>query len=254
MRIRLFLVGISYFLCLVVGAQPLQILTENDPPAQFVDAKGELTGYTIELVRDIQRRLGNQDPIEMVPWARGYQKIEREPNVVLFLMARTAERNPKFQWVGPVLEVEFGLFAKANSSLKVASLDDARKVGSIGVYRDDARDQMLTAAGFTNLERVNNNILNVKKLMAGRIDLYAGSTTSFGVDAVEAGFQPSDLKMVVSMDIVQIYIAMSKDMPTSVVDHWNAAVKAQRQDGTMARLLAKYYPHTKVPGPARTKF
>lgn len=213
-----------------------------------------MTGYTVELVRDIQKRVGNHDPIQVVPWARGYKAIEAEPNVVLFLMTRTADRNPLFQWVGPVLEVEFGLFAKADSPLRLATLDEARKVGAIGVCRDDVRDQMLTKAGFTNLERVNNNILNVKKLMAGRIDLYAASTLSYGVDTVEAGFKSSDVKLAVSMETVQIYIAMSKGMPSAVVDSWNAAVKAQRHDGTMARLLAKYYPQAKLPGPAQTKF
>ena len=91
-------------------AQPLKILCDSDPPAQFIGADGQLTGYTVELVRDIQKRVGNDDPISIVPWARGYEMIRHQPNVVLFLMAHTPERASQFKWVGPVLELEFGFY------------------------------------------------------------------------------------------------------------------------------------------------
>ena len=91
-------------------AQPLKILCDSDPPAQFIGADGQLTGYTVELVRDIQKRVGNDYPISIVPWARGYEMIRHQPNVVLFLMAHTPERASQFKWVGPVLELEFGFY------------------------------------------------------------------------------------------------------------------------------------------------
>lgn len=241
-----------------LAAQPLApaltLLTENDPPSQFVGPDGELTGYTVELVRAVQHKLGTHEDIKMVPWARGYQMVQTEPHVALFLMARTAERNGLFQWVGPVLELEYGLYAKSDSKLRLASLEDAKRVRSIGVYRDDVRDQILTKAGLPNLERINNNIANVQKLMGGRIDLYASSSLTYGVEATEAGFQPSDLKLVLPFQQTQLYIAMSKGTPASVVQSWNAALKKLRQDGSWQKLLKKYYPQSKLPGPAVTAF
>lgn len=241
-----------------LAAQPqvpaLTLLTENDPPSQFVGPDGELTGYTVELVRSVQRKLGSQEEIKIVPWARGYQMVQSEPNVALFLMARTAERNGLFQWVGPVLELEYGLYGKADTKLRPTSLEDAKRLRSIGVYRDDVRDQILTKAGFANLERINNNIANVQKLMSGRIDLYASSSLTYGMEASEAGFQPSDLKLVVPFQQTQLYIAMSKGTPESVVQSWNAALKKVRQDGSWQKLLKKYYPQSKLPGSAITDF
>ena len=222
--------------------------------AQFLDADGRLTGYTIELVQEIQKRVGNTDAIQMVPWARGYEQIQRESNVVLFMMSRTAERNDLFKWVGPVLETVFGFYAKADSKISLATLEDAKKIGSIGVYLNDVRAQYLTKAGFTNLDQVADNSLNVKKLMAGRIDLLASSSTAYGGDATMAGFKPADLKLVLPFQKIQVYIAMSKNMPPQVVDSWNAALNAVRQDGIMEKLLKKYYPQSTMPGPAITKF
>ena len=237
-----------------LAAQParLTLLTENDPPSQFVGPDGELTGYTVELVRALQRKLGSRDEIKIVPWARGYQMVQSEPNVALFLMARTPERNPQFQWVGPVLELEYGLYGKASSHWQLASLEDAKRLHSIGVYRDDVRDQILTQAGLTNLDRINNNIANVQKLMSGRIDLYASSSLTYGVEAKEAGFAPRDLKLVLPFQQTQLYVAMSKGTPAGVVQAWNAALRQLRQDGSWQKLLKKYYPQSKLPGPAAT--
>lgn len=235
-------------------ATPLTLLTENDPPSQFAGPDGEPTGYTVELVRAVQRKLGSQDDIKIVPWARGYQMVQNEPNVALFLMARTAERNSLFQWVGPVLEVEYGLYGTADSKLHLGSLEDAKRLRSIGVYRDDARDLMLTKAGFTNLDRITSNKANVQKLMSGRVDLYASSSLAYGVEAVDAGFKPADLKLVWPLQQTQLYIAMSKGTPASVVQAWNAALKQLRQDGSWQKVLKKYYPQSKLPGPAITDF
>ena len=211
-----------------VVAQSLTILTEDDPPAQYLDANGELAGFTVELVREIQKRVGNNDKIQVVPWARAYRMIETEPNVVVFLMSRTAERNELFNWVGPVMETEFGLYAQAKSTLRLASLEEAKAVKRIGVYRGDVRDQILSNAGFTNLERTYTIVQNVKMLMAGRIDLYAGSSSGYGLDAERAGYKASDLKLVLPFHKSQLYIAMSRQMPMASVDKWNDSVGAIR--------------------------
>ena len=36
----------------------------------------------IDAVREIQKRIGNKDPIEVVPWARGYQEVQADPKVI----------------------------------------------------------------------------------------------------------------------------------------------------------------------------
>lgn len=90
----------AYPLC----AQELQILTEQDPPYSFKGPDGKPTGYGVDVVSEIQKRVGNKNQIEIIPWARAYFKIQKEPNVVVFTMTKTKERAPLFQWVGPVIE------------------------------------------------------------------------------------------------------------------------------------------------------
>ena len=240
---RRFVLGLiaSMLMALSASAQPLIILCENDPPAQFRDVEGNLTGYTVELVREIQKRVGNQDEIKMVPWARGYEMIQKYPDVVLFQMSRSAEREKMFNWVGPVQELIYGFYSRADSKIALSSLEEAKKVRSIGVYRGDIRHQMLTEAGFANLVVSNENSVNIVQLMRGRIDLITAASTSYAREAISAGFKPSDLKLVLAFHTSQNYLAMSKKMPKEVVDSWAIALESMRKDGSVEKLMSKYF-------------
>lgn len=231
-------------------SQPLTILCEDDPPDQFLSSDGKLSGYTIDLVREIQRRVGTHDPIAMVPWARGYKMIQEDPNTVLFQIVWTPERNDLFKWLGPIKETVFGFYSRSDSNLRIGSMEDAKRVRAIGVYRSDVRDQMLTDAGFTNLERAGDNVTNVKKLMAGRIDLYVSTNSAYADDARAAGFKPEDLRLVYAFQQSQIYIAMSKGTPDAIVSAWDAALDSMRKGGSFLAILRKYHPDMDLPAPA----
>jgi polar amino acid transport system substrate-binding protein len=235
-------------------AQTLTIYCEDDPPSQFRNPDNSLGGYAVDLVREIQKRVHNNDPILMVPWVRGYYAIQHAPDVLLFSMARTAERNQLFQWIGPILESQYGFFVKADSKIVITSMDDAKKLGDIGVYRDDVRDLFLTKAGFTNLDRITDNDDNIKKLMAGRIDAYAGSLTGLADVLKYAGFQMTDVKLAFVFLKSQSYIAASRGMSDSVVKAWDNALSAMKADGTFKAILSRYYPGVPMPGPAVTTF
>lgn len=235
-------------------AQQLTIYCEEDPPFQMMGSDGQLTGLTVEITTEIQKRAGNQDAIEMVPWARGYDAVQKRPNTVLFSMSRTAARNPLFHWVGPVLEASYSFYARADSNLVIKNLGDAKKLKRIGVYINDVRDSFLTQAGFKNLDRTTNNMQNFKKLMAGRVDVYASASISIEEEARAAGYKASDVKEVFTFLHFQLYIALSKGTPEGVVKAWSDAFASMQKDGSFARLHRKYYPALPLPGKAITTF
>jgi len=249
---------VHLFLSLLGGtgilAQPLTIYTEIDAPGQYYRPDGSLTGLTVEVVKEIQRRVGSTDRIKVVPWARGYLELQTLPNIMLFATARTAERNSLFRWVGPLDEKRYSLFVTADSPIELKSLEDAKKLGAIGVYKDDVRDLFLTGKGFRNLERTIDNIANVKKLMSGRIDAFAFATTGVAELAESAGFKGQDLKEVLPILKVQLYIAFSKDTPDATVRTWDRAFKELKKDKTFERIYRQYYPQQPLPGPAITRF
>ena len=235
-------------------AQPLSIYTEIDAPGQFYRPDGTLSGLAVEIVKEIQKRTGNTDRIKVVPWARGYLELQTLPNVVLFATARTPERNALFKWIGPTDEKRYSLFVKSDSNLVLKTLDDARKLSAIGVYKDDVRDLYLTGQGFKNLDRTIDNISNVKKLMAGRIDAFAFATTGVAELAQTAGYNGGDLKEALPFLKVQLYIAISQATPEATFKAWDKAFKDMKKDKTFEGIYRRYYPHQPLPGPAITTF
>ena len=236
------------------SAQSLKVYTEVFEPLQIQAADGKLSGIAIDVVREIQKRTGNADPIQVVPWARSYQEIQAEPNVVLFSMTRTGERNPLFQWVGPIDETVFSFYVKADSKVSIKTMEDAKKLHAIGVYRNDVRDLFLTKAGFTNLDRAPDNLTNVKKLMLGRIDAYAGMPGELDDLAKAAGCKSSDLKPTISFLKAQQFIAISKATSPTVTKAWSDALDAMKKDKTFETIYRKYEPSKPLPGAAKTTF
>jgi polar amino acid transport system substrate-binding protein len=238
LQVRRRLIGLVMVLWAALFAVPaysLDVYCEEDPPFQFRDANGQLTGLTVDIVTDIQRRVGNSDPIQVVPWARGLLYLDNEPDTLLFSMSRTAER-------------------KADSKVVIKSLADAKRTGPIGVYRGDVREAFLLKNGFTNLDRTTDNLSNFKKLMAGRFVLYAGASNGIASEAERAGFNLKDVKLVYEFLKTQDFIAASKQTDPKIVAQWNAALDSMKKDGTFQALFSKYLPGHPLPGPAITRF
>lgn len=72
-----------------------------------------------ELVREILRRLGETASIRVVPWARGYQMVQRTPGTGLFATIRSAQREADFKWVGPIILAEDAYYSLKGAGLKI---------------------------------------------------------------------------------------------------------------------------------------
>lgn len=252
MRARLCLLAL--LAALALPAQHLRVYTEINAPLQYLGEDGKLTGLAVDVVKEIQRRVGNTDPIELVPWARGYVELETLPDVALFATARTAQRNELFKWVGPFDETAFCLFVKADSRITLKDLAEAKSLRAIGVYTNDVRDLYLTKEGFRNLERTVDNVANVKKLISGRIDAFASAEVSIEELARSAGHKREDMRVALTFLKVQQFIAFSRKTPDATVKAWSEAFEAMRKDHTFERIFRAYHPHGPLPGPAITTF
>ena len=251
-----FLIALAILSGVVVGATgpSLSICTEVSPPEQIQAPDGKLSGIAIDTVREIQKRLGNKDPIQVLPWDRAYWKVEHEPNVLLFSMARSAERNGLFQWVGPIDEDLYGFWVKADSRITIKNLDDAKALRSIGVYLDDIRDQYLTRLGFKNLVRSKDNEINAKRLMLGDLEAFAEAQNEISQEADAAGYKPADFRNAYSFLNLQLFLAFSRNTPREVVAAWQGALDEMKKDRSFERIYHKYMPNRPLPGPASTAF
>ncbi|WP_428605336.1 substrate-binding periplasmic protein [Sedimenticola sp.] len=222
-------------------AQPLRVLTEELPPLNFTE-NGRLTGLSVEMVREIMRRTGQQDEIQSLPWARGYRAAQEEPNVVLFSTTRTEERETQFKWVGPLAPFSYVFYKKRGSTITLKTLDDARQVGSIATYRDDAREQFLEEQGFTNLDSSPKLVSCARKLLEGRVDLWLDSNLTAYQVVQQSGEDPRKIEPVLVVKTNYLYIAFSKQTDDAVVERWQKALTAMHRDGTFQRIFERWLP------------
>jgi polar amino acid transport system substrate-binding protein len=217
----------------------LTVLTENLPPGNFV-RDGELVGSSVEIVKEIQKRVGSSVEILVYPWARAYRMALEDENIVLFSMTYTEERHDKFKWVGPLATKRDILVAKKGSVIKIDTLEDAKKVERIGTLRDDTRERFLKQHEFTNLESVSDEQLNARKLMRGRIDLWAYKIPGLKTVCELAGIDYDEVEEIYSLREIDISIAFSKKTSDAIVHTWRKAFNDMLADGTISRIRNKW--------------
>ncbi|HCY84877.1 MAG TPA: amino acid ABC transporter substrate-binding protein [Desulfobacteraceae bacterium] len=233
---------VALLCCLIpvsVSAQTFSIMTEEYPPFNYTE-EGKLTGLSSEVMAELIKRMGHPDNIKVLPWARAYNFIQNKEGMILFSMTRTEQRESLFKWVGPVAINKWVFFAKKGSGIQVASLDDARNVKKIGAYKDDAAEQFLKNEGFTNIESVVDDLSNVKKLAAGRIDLWIVGELQGIFKAKSVAGDAAAFEKVFDIKETQLYIAFSKTTPDSVIAKWQAELDKMKADGTYDAILKKY--------------
>lgn len=227
-------------------ATPLVIYTEELPPLNYLQ-DGKLTGLSVEVVKEIQKRIGDSTPIQLVPWARGYEAALEQTNTVLFSTTRTEEREKLFKWVGPLTQWSYVFYKKRGSPITLKTLKDARQVGTIATYQDDAREQFLQQKGFTNLESSPKLISCVRKLMGGRVDLWLDSNLTAHRVIKNAGYNPADLEPVLMVKTNQLYIAFSRSTADMVVQQWQSTLNKMVQDGSYQKIYHRWLPTRKRP-------
>ena len=238
---KLFVIVASVFLISVqpVLSAELTILTENLPPLNYLK-DGVLVGPSVEIVKEIQRRVGSHEQIKVYPWARAYKMALEDENIVLFGTTYTKERHDKFKWIGPLATKRDILVAKKGSGIKINSLEDAKKVKRIGTLRDDTRERLLNSLGFTNLEPVSDEQKNAKKLVLGRIDLWTYKKPGLKTVCELAGVDYNEIEEVYHLRKIDLMIAFSKKTSDSIVQNWRNAFNEMLADGTIMQIRKKW--------------
>lgn len=221
----------------------IDFITEQYPPYNFT-ADGKLQGIAVDTLTLMLQRVGSRltrEDLKPLPWARGYKRVQTEPNTCLFSTTRTDEREPLFKWVGPIAPNTAALIARTENNIEIDSVEDM-KLYRIGTIRDDFAESYLVSTGISigDLERVAENVLNIKKLNRGRIDLWAYGENVAMWELKANGFNPANYESVYELDSKDLYFAFHIDTPDSVVEKLQAALDAIKADGEYEKILSRY--------------
>lgn len=219
------------------GVPPLVITAEHAPPASMKVGQ-EVVGRESEKIREMLARSGYRYSIDLLPWKRAYTMAQRDPYTCVYSTSRTPEREQQFKWVGPTDEAEWILIGRAGRDYQLHTLDDARKL-RIGTYNGDARDEFLRARGF-DVDPAQSDASNPKKLLLGRIDLWAVGVRNNDLSALAQFAGPEQLVPVLVFHRVKVYLACNRSVPDAMIERMNSALDGMRKDGSFTRLEKKY--------------
>jgi polar amino acid transport system substrate-binding protein len=221
----------------------LTIMTEDYAPYNFKE-DGKVQGIAVEMMVEMLKKVGSSqglEDIKLLPWARGYNKVQTNSNAVLFSTTRTKERETLFKWVCPIETLITEAVALKSKNIKVNSNEDLLKY-KIGCVLDDVGQQLLVAAGIpvTKLDKISSYETNVRKLDAGRVDLYVSSMSSVQLYANQLGIDPNKFESVYVLDKSHLCYAFNKDVSDDVINQLQKAYDELVADGTFERLNKKY--------------
>ncbi len=239
---------IVIFLTNIVSAYAgeMQIWTVSEPPGNFVDEHGKITGLSVDFVREIQRRIVNTDDIKMIPWQRIYNTALKKPNIVFFSVARTPEREDKFHWITLVMRKPWAFYKRKDSALQIKSLEDAKQVNAVGIVRGGVRENWLRQQGFTNLDEAKSHKQTIEKLFRKRLDLILYSPHGVSHVCRTLGLDINKIEPVLFPYASVSYIAMSKKgTPPETAKLWQKTAKEIKDDGSFAKLAQKWMIYSK---------
>lgn len=125
----------------------LHYLTEEYKPYNYQEQHDPPTGLSVELLHRIWQRLGiTPQPIRVLPWARGYNLLSNQPDIVLFSTAQTRSRLPLFQWACPIASSPIVLIALKESHIRLQSVQQLDRY-RITAIRNDVGEQLLLSQG-----------------------------------------------------------------------------------------------------------
>lgn len=226
-----------------VDATDLQIHAEQGGGLLTGEKDGQAAGIAVDVVREIQRRVHDTNPIQVVPWPRTFRMAQKTPNIVMVYAVRSPTRENLFQWVGPYLRFPASIYATSDVATKIATLDDARHLPAIGVIQDSYLDQELTNLGFDNLDREPGIEPLLNKLRAGRLKyMFGGVVLTGGLNPVAIEGLP--LKPAFAVLRIESAIAFSRSVPRETVKAWQSALDDMKADGTFDRLFTAKLPKT----------
>lgn len=235
--IFIFLIFVSIY-----AKDTIQPLTEIWTPYQM-ETKNGLHGISVDLIKEIQKRIGNTKKIQITTWNRGYDVTLNKKGYALFLTTRSEHREKLFKWVGPTTSMKLVFFKNKNrKDLKISTLEDAKKVDSIVVAKKTIAHEKLLEFGFKNLEINSLANYSFKKLRENKVDLYPVEYYGFRYKLKQLHLENEIVPVVMKNPIYesQLYIAFNINTDDTIIQKWQNALDKIKKDGTYEKILNRY--------------
>ena len=244
---RAFVCGV--LLCLSASsvlAGAIRVVTEELPPYSM-SRDGQVVGMSTEVVRAVLKQVNVQATIEVMPWARAYDLALHDPNVLIYSIARTRDREKLFKWVGALASPRWFLYSLASHPVRLASFEEARG-WQIATVNEDAGEQFLVGKRFAfgqQLQSSSRYELNYQKLRTGHVNLWISDELNADYIVRQAGDDPArtlfqSLRVPELEEEGGLSLAFSAATPDTTVQLFREGLRSLHDNGTYDAIAHKW--------------
>lgn len=196
------------------AAPSLTLVTESRPPRQMLE-NGNVVGTATAKVKSLMDSGGLSYSLDLYPFARAFHMAKTQPNVCIFSIARTQERENQFIWITPALtQIHRVFLARDDSNIRLNSLDDAKKY-SVGTYNGDAMDKYFKDLNW-NVDTAPYDVSNLYKLISKRIDLWVDDE-QVAQYLIETNNDKTPIHSVYDIQTLDIFLACNPKTDTETI-------------------------------------
>ncbi|MNL03880.1 Bacterial extracellular solute-binding protein, family 3 [compost metagenome] len=236
--ISIFFVFLAFTFSSGVHAATYKIFTAVTPPLQEKSGEGVagLSGVFGKIAAERILKSGKAADFEViwVPWKRALAETQKNKNGLFMPLARTPEREKEYCWLGHLGTAE-SWFYVTNPKIKVDNLQDLKKyrIGFLNGSMREAELHKVLGVDAKNLDGLTEDLGNYKKLISGRIDIWATQIEVFtkAQDDYQAKTKTSPkvyaLKKFLDQDV---WIVGNVQMEEKLQDQIRAIFKTKKKD------------------------
>lgn len=218
-------------------AETLKVLTGNIEP--YAIEKGPRPGFAVEIVREMARRAGLDVEVVFEPWQRALLEASLGHNVAIVPVVRIAEREPLYSWILPIMPGEPFYLQAVRPEVDISSFE-AVKDTVVGGMANAPAESILRRAGLRYLDLSTDNIINARKLLAGRFNVWLAREEEAKLAMAQLGENPARLRRGPAIDAPPSYLAASRDFSPAVAQQLVNAFESMRADGSYERIVNSY--------------
>lgn len=221
----------------------------DDPPFSQRTASGEISGITIDQVRETLRRMGCTARLLEMPWARALAELEAGRLDILPGALQRPERSryAYFSAPGPLFANALFVSTAALKAKRYGKLADLRgrdfRLGvQIGVSYGPEYDALMQDPEFVKqVQRVSSRQSLWKMVVAGRLDGVLADQLTGRLEIAQLQLQDHIKEAGVTLPHAGASVAFSKkSIDLAFVERYDKAFETMQQDGSLAAILRRY--------------
>ena len=240
--ISLFLIFVLFYVTNVASSETISLATVDWPPIYGKNLPEN--GFFAALSREAFKRAGYELEIAFVPWKRAVELAKRGKFHGILGAYYSDERAKYFHYPDPVATNDEVFVQKKGQGITYTAVEDLKKY-KIGGLRGSAQIEELEKMGF-NIEATTDDIMSIKKLNAGRVDLMivGKAFLLYTLKNSEEMRQYQEAFEILEPPYksYELYCPISKKIENSekIVEQFNAALQAMKDDGTYQGIMERF--------------